>query len=117
MKKFSFFDLEGNLLFTGNANECAKHFHYNLSYIYRLAKKEIGPMVVECDNSNRHKKEDGRIVYTVYDKYDDVICIGTSDECARVLGLKNTASFYSILNKTKNGKMKKYRFESGKIPE
>lgn len=118
MKQFSFFDENGKLLFTGDANECAEHFHYNVSYIYRLAKTGGGQMKVVCDDTACHRRRlQHRVVYTVYNRYDDVICTGTADECVNALGLKNTSSFYSILTKSKRGKLQKYRFESGYVTE
>lgn len=48
--------------------------------------------------------------YTVYDrKTDTLLTAGTAEDCSAALGFKNTASFYQMLSRTRNGKAYKYR--------
>ena len=46
--------------------------------------------------------------YTIYGKDDDVIASGTSEECARQLGITRP-SFYTMVSKFQKGK-KYYRY-------
>ena len=47
--------------------------------------------------------------YIVYDaKTDDLLAMGTPDECAKALGLKNNAAFHQMVSKVRAGIVKKY---------
>ena len=46
--------------------------------------------------------------YAVYlKKTDELICSGTSEECAAAMG-RSVASFYSMVSRVRNGKNQKY---------
>lgn len=47
--------------------------------------------------------------YTVYRISDDeIIAAGNSEECTKILGLKNIRQFYAFVSKTRSGIRKRY---------
>lgn len=56
------------------------------------------------------RKGSPRNHYTVYlRKTDEIVAVGTAEECALQLGLKR-GSFYTIVGKTLKGVLRKYEF-------
>lgn len=50
-----------------------------------------------------------RRYYTVYDnKSDEIVAFGSSVECTKKLGLKDTEQFYAFVSKTRSGLIKRY---------
>lgn len=48
-------------------------------------------------------------LYAVYDAVsDELLAFGTSEECTRLLGIKNIATFYEICSRVFRGKNVKY---------
>lgn len=48
-------------------------------------------------------------------KTDQVVAVGTSDECTAQLGFKSRKTFYSILSKNRSGQ--RNRYEVDVVPE
>ena len=67
---------------------------------------------------NHHKNTDAKVSksafwYSVYLKAtDELICSGTSLECAKALGMKSRTDFCILVHKVKKGIIKKYEIYS-----
>ena len=47
--------------------------------------------------------------YMVYLAADDsIVATGSAEECTKQMGLKNVHSFYSIIGKSRSGKLSRY---------
>ena len=58
-----------------------------------------------------------RPFYTIYDKNDDIVCSGNSDQCAAALGCKSVDSFYCLVSRCLRGTEKKYTVVKDCDPE
>lgn len=119
MVQFSIFDnFTGDKICEGNAYDCAEVLKCDAREIYHIGVGRNRKYNAIRDDSASHKWRKGkRLVYTVYDKHDNVLCSGTSDECADFLGYKNSQRFLEIVSKTKKGITSKYTFVTGYCDE
>lgn len=77
------------------------------------AELGIRPGTVNCyrrkmglSRNGRNKKQH---IYTVWSaETDHLLAYGTVTECTRVLGFASENGFYSMVSRTKSGKLKKY---------
>lgn len=57
-----------------------------------------------------------KTIYTIYDKNDEIIVQGTTEECCKKLGIKRK-HFQGMVSKAINGTYKKYSVVKEKIDE
>ena len=116
MKHFEFRNKwTGELVCKGDAIECGKALGVTPGVIYDYGKWRTSQIYeVTCDNTLANKKRKSkRLLYTVYDRDDNIVCTGTAEECASILGYSSKNTFYSVVCKTKKGITSKYTFVTG----